>query len=216
MAITTYSELQTAVASWLHRTDLTSQVVDFIALAEDELNSQLRLRMMEVDETLTLTAGQNTVALPSRYLEPIFLELVFAGGRDNERLVFQSPDQMAVFDNATVAQEPEYWTINGSNIEFPEPADQNYTLRFRMLKRLDIAADTTNNLLSNWRGLYLYGACLQAAPYIVNDARIPTWKLMYDNLFKKVQAKEGRRNIRANLITEVGINRHRSNIFRGY
>lgn len=216
MAITTYSELQTAVASWLHRSDLTSQIPDFIALAEDDLNSQLRLRMMEVDETLTLTTSANTVALPSRYLEPMFLEVVFPDDRDNKRLTFQSPDQMEVFDSTQAAQEPRFWTINGSNIEFPEPADQDYTLRFRMLKRLDLAADLTNNLLSNWRGLYLYGTCLQAAPYMVDDSRLPTWALMYENLFKKVQAKEGRRNIRANLMTEVASNNRRGNIIRGY
>lgn len=216
MAITTYSELQTAVASWLHRSDLTAQIPDFIALAEDELNSQLRLRMMEVDETLTLTTGANTVALPSRYLEPMFLEVVFTDDRDNKRLTFQSPDQMEVFDSTQAAQEPRFWTINSGNIEFPEPADQDYTLRFRMLKRLDLATDSTNNLLSNWRGLYLYGACLQAAPYMVDDARMQTWGVMYSNLFKKVQAKEGRRNIRATLMTEVAANNRRGNIIQGY
>jgi hypothetical protein len=34
MAITTYSELKTAVADWLNRADLTSVIPDFIALAK--------------------------------------------------------------------------------------------------------------------------------------------------------------------------------------
>lgn len=214
MAITTYSELQTALANWTHRTDLAARIQEFITLAEDELNSELRLRTMESDQTLTLTSGQNTVALPSRYLEPVFLEIVFSGDRENKRLTYQTPDQMALFDSSTVAQEPDYWTINGGNIEFPEPADQTYTLRFRMLRRLDIATDSTNDLLSNWRGLYLYGAMLQAAPYMANDARMITWKAMYDSLLTKVKAKEGRRNIRANLQTELATT-HRRNIFQG-
>ena len=34
MAISNYSELKTAIASWLDRTDLTDIIPDFIALAE--------------------------------------------------------------------------------------------------------------------------------------------------------------------------------------
>jgi hypothetical protein len=212
----TYTELKASVADWLHRADLTSQVVDFITLAEDELNAKLRLRMMEVDEPLTLSQGSNTVALPSRYLEPILLEIVFPDDRDNKRLAYLSPQQMELFDSSSGRQEPDYWTINGSNIEFPEQADQAYTLRFRMLKRLDIAADTTNNLLSNYRGLYLFGALLQATPYMVDDQRIATWQLMYTNLLNKVMAKESRTNVLANLRSDLPLTRRHSNIFRGY
>ena len=34
MAITTFSELKTAVANWLDRSDLTDRIPEFIALAE--------------------------------------------------------------------------------------------------------------------------------------------------------------------------------------
>ena len=39
MALANYSDLQSAVAGWLNRTDLTSQIPDFIALAESKLDS---------------------------------------------------------------------------------------------------------------------------------------------------------------------------------
>jgi hypothetical protein len=215
MAISTYTELQDAIASWLHRSNLTTTIPDLITLAEDELNAELRLRVMEVDETLTLTAGDNTVALPARYLEPVLLEIVWGGTQENERLTFLSPMQMTLQDSANVAVEPEYWTVNGENIEFPEPADQNYTLRFRMLKRLDIATDTTNYLLSNWRGLYLYGALLQSAPFIHDDARMQTWGVMYEKLMRKVKNKESRSKALATLRTDSPLLKSRSNIYRG-
>ena len=34
MALTTYTELKTSVGDWLNRTDLTTVIPDFIALAE--------------------------------------------------------------------------------------------------------------------------------------------------------------------------------------
>ena len=47
MAINTYSTLQTAVANWLDRNDLTDRVPEFISLAEATFNRVLRLRAME-------------------------------------------------------------------------------------------------------------------------------------------------------------------------
>jgi len=44
MAITTYSELKTAVADWLNRSDLTSAIPNFIALAEAQMSRQIRHR----------------------------------------------------------------------------------------------------------------------------------------------------------------------------
>src|SRR5207237_812083 len=115
MSITTYTELTAAVADWVHRSDLTARIPDFIALAEDEINTEMRLRLMEVDETLTFSSGR-TVALPARFLEPIKMALVYAGA-DDEDLVYQSPAQMVVNDSVGVACRPIYWTINGDNIE---------------------------------------------------------------------------------------------------
>jgi len=38
MAIGTYAELQTAVANWLDRSDLTDRIQEFIDLAEARIN----------------------------------------------------------------------------------------------------------------------------------------------------------------------------------
>ena len=46
MAINTYSTLQTAVANWLDRDDLTDRIPEFVSLAEATFNRTLRLRAM--------------------------------------------------------------------------------------------------------------------------------------------------------------------------
>jgi len=210
MALTTYTELKAAVADWLHRTDLTAQVVDFIALAESEINTEIRTRLMETDSTLTLLAGASTVALPARYSEPILLELVISG-QENTRLKYRTPNQMPT---QTGTGQPCEWMINGANIEFPYDADQEYTLRFRMLADFDIATTSTNTLLTKYPGLYLYGALLQAAPFMIKDDRIPTWQRMYENIKAKAIKKEGRTRKLATLQTDLP-GRCRSNILQG-
>jgi hypothetical protein len=42
MSLTTYSELQSSIADWLNRTDLTSQIKDFITIAESRLDRELK------------------------------------------------------------------------------------------------------------------------------------------------------------------------------
>lgn len=202
MALSTYTELKASVADFLHRTDLTSQIVDFITLAESEINTDMRTRLMETDGTLSLTSGATTVALPTRYSEPIRLDLVIAGS-DNKELKYLTPQQMVIEATTGSSTEPWAWTINGSNIQFPAPADQTYSLLFRHLADFDIATTSTNSLLTKYPGIYLYGTLLQAAPYMVNDARIGTWRLMYDNLKAKANKKESRTRALTTLRTEV-------------
>ena len=63
MAIGTYAELQTAVANWLDRDDLTDRIPEFIALAEAKMNRNLRISLMEnVSTAITMAAGHGTIA----------------------------------------------------------------------------------------------------------------------------------------------------------
>ena len=57
MAIGTYAELQTAVANWLDRDDLTDRIPEFIALAEAKMNRVLRISLMENVSTALLMSG---------------------------------------------------------------------------------------------------------------------------------------------------------------
>ncbi len=65
MAITTYTELQAAIASWLNRGDLTAQIPDFIALAEADINAQFDIRSIETDQALTAVVSSRFVPLPT-------------------------------------------------------------------------------------------------------------------------------------------------------
>ena len=69
MALTTYSELKTSVADWLHRSDLSAIIPDLITIAEMRMNSDLSARDMETTATLYTVAGTKTVALPTDVVE---------------------------------------------------------------------------------------------------------------------------------------------------
>lgn len=187
-----YDWLKSTVASWLHRTDLTARIPEFIALAEDEINSELRLRMMEQTAVLTLPSGESSVALPDRYLEQIDLRL------DGKELIYR-----ASLVTSSTQSQPQFWTIQGDSIVVSHPADRDYDLTFRYMERLDIAATLYNDLLTNYRGVYLYGALLQGAAFAAKEAQVPQWASMYANLIAKVKRREGRKNALATLRTDI-------------
>lgn len=201
MALSTYPELLTSVQSWLHRADLAAAAADFISLAESELNSEVHTRLMESDESVTLTIATRTIALPSRFIEPISLELVISG-QDNIQIDYQPKQRLVINSASGAACRPQYWTINGSNIEVSNLSDATYSMIFRMVKGFAIASTLANTLLTDYPGLYLYGSLLQASQYLKNDARVPAWQSTYTRILNKIRRKESKRNKLISLVTD--------------
>jgi len=189
MSITTYAELQTAVASWLHRTDLTTTIPDFIRLAESRINKALKTKGIEKTGSLTATVGLSTIALPSDYNKPIALRCTFyTPGKDEIRY-----RERVKIDFDTNSNYPTYWTIYGDYIVFDCPADQAYTFEFDYYGSLTLSdSATTNWLLTNYPDVYLYGALLQAAPYLQDDARITVWSALYQAGLDQLQIADDR------------------------
>lgn len=69
MALTNYSDLQAYIADHLSRSDVTSQIQDFIVLAESECNKEIVDRQMLTSTTLATVADTKIVALPTDYLQ---------------------------------------------------------------------------------------------------------------------------------------------------
>lgn len=61
--ITNYGDLKDAVASWLARADLTSQIPTFIQFAHARINRDVRTAAMQVTVS-GLTSDTNTIPLP--------------------------------------------------------------------------------------------------------------------------------------------------------
>ena len=166
MSIGTYSELKTAVASFLHRTDLTTQIPDFITLAEARLQRVELLRDMEHETTLTSSQGSNAIALPDGYISPINLWLVISTARIP--LVKKNPSDFNL--NTAIQSYPEYWAIDGSNLLLDKYAGGAYSLPFRYMKSFSLSnSNPTNYLLTNAPDIYLFTALAEACAYTQED-----------------------------------------------
>lgn len=180
MAIGTYAQLQTAVASWLARDDLTAQIPDFIALCEAKLNRDLRCNQMEKRATALVNTASDEpefIALPLDFQTMRRVRLNGVTGKP--RLQFMAGAQADEYRTSLgdVAGRPQKFTIFGDEMELIPTPDDAYTLE--MVYRASIPAlsdsDTTNWLLTFAPDIYLYGALLESAPYLKEDSRIQTW-----------------------------------------
>jgi len=177
MALSTYAELKTSVGDWLNRTDLTTAIPDFISLAEAQIERNLRTRQMIVRATASITTEYS--AVPADFLEVKSFKLDTNPVTPLGFETIDSMDTLAVTYRS--AAKPIFFTVVGEQFRYlPEP-DTAYTgelIYYAKLSKLS-TANTTNFLLTAAPDVYLYGALMQAAPYLQDDARIAVWASMY-------------------------------------
>jgi hypothetical protein len=179
MSITTYAELQTAVADWLHRTDLTTKIPDFIALAESAMSARIKCRSMEARSTLTCTASSAYVTLPTDMIE--MRRLTLSSTTPARQLKYVTPDEITSDYPYGTTGEPYVFTVIAGQVQLAPIPDSAYTLELTYLQRIPALSDsnTTNWLLTAYPTVYLYGSLLQAQPYMADDARLPVLSQLY-------------------------------------
>lgn len=187
MAITTFATLKTAIASWLERSDLTSPIADFVSLAEDRIGLDLRVRAMETSSDITVNA--QTEALPTGFLglRRAYLDT------DGQRIDYFPPAQFWLLAESRETGKPGAFTIEGENFVFaPYPSSGSYTFKVHYWKKFTaLSGDSdTNWLLTNARGLLLYGSLLEAALYLEDDAAATKWGLLYRDLLDRVNKSD--------------------------
>lgn len=179
MSIATYSELKTAVANYLARTDLTDQIPDFIRFAELRLRRELRIRQMLKSVTTTTTAGDSTVELPSDFLEIRDFVVVT---NPVQPLTYSSPAIFSRNTRSTESGKPLDYTILSTEFQLAPIPDSAYTVKLLYYYAPTFLSDSNqgNAFITNAPDALLYASLLEAEPYIMNDARINTWGGMYD------------------------------------
>lgn len=211
MAITTYAQLQTAIAGWLHRDDLTTTIPDFITLCEARLNDKLILRDMETESTLTGVVSRNYIALPTGFVSPIALWIII----DSERLKLDpaSPQELP-YD--TTNSQPKFWAIDGANVRFDCPLGSAYSVPFRYVKASNLSeSNTTNYLLTKRPDVYLSGCLAEAARYTRDSDLFNTWEPKFTQAMNEIKAADNRARAIVPLRTDVPMSTMRPNIFRG-
>lgn len=188
MAIDTYGNLKTAVANWLHRTDLTSVIPDFVALAEARIRTDVRCRAMEA--TASGDLASDTLALPARFAEARRVTL---------------SDRVLTYTPPTSFKPRRFWadgvyTITGTDFVFPASTGAYEVQYFAWFAPFSDDGDT-NTLLTNHPDVYLFATLAEARGYIGGDP-LPDLA-RYERAVQKVRVMEQQRAFAGPLMVRV-------------
>jgi len=214
MSVGTYTELKAAVADWLHSTSYTANIPDWITAGEARLNDALSLTGMQAFTTLTASTSSRFLSLPSRYNGPISLYLLVSS-TVRVKLTPRNAENMAALVNIVSPTQPRYYSI-GSQIEFDCTPDQAYSLTFGYYKKLDIASDSTNFLLTSNYKAYLYAALIEAWTYREDDAKVQRYEALLERELDRITENDNMNRSVNRLVMDSGLSGPaRSNIFLG-
>lgn len=189
MALATYDDLKLAAANWLNREDLAGTIPDYITLAESRINDRLRVSQMEVTATTHLIGG--SVALPPDFLEARRIFSNAEGGYATA-LTPLTPSQAGDIYPVGSAGVPSHYTIVGDTLSTFRNGGEGQVTMVYYAKVPPLAAYGTNWLLTRNPNIYLYGALVEASPYLGDDGRIETWASLFAAACDALQAADQR------------------------
>ncbi len=180
MAINTFATLKSATSDFLNRDDLSSAIENFIALAEAQINRDIRHWKMETRSSGQQSAGDEYSQVPANWMETIRFHVTDNGTSPLDLISRKAmEDKRAGRENATGT--PRYYThADGQFQLYPTPsATTNTELLYYAKVGALSDSNTTNWLVTEALDVYLYGVRLHSAPYLAEDERVTVWGQMY-------------------------------------
>ena len=193
MALDTYANLIASVASWATYRDLTSQMPDFVAWADQEIGSRLRANFMLASADVAVNA--ETASLPSDFLAPkrLYLDVT---PRQSVRFVDAGTalDMSAELGPGTY---PLCAAVEGSSFRFAPLFTGSATGKLLYYARpAPLGPSTASNaVLAKYPYLYLYGALEALFRYKEDDNNCDRYGAQFGGLIESINALEAKDTI---------------------
>jgi len=195
MPFSTYTELQASVADWLNRTDLSTQIIDFIALAEADMNLALVENKMETTATVSITSGLGT--LPTDCLDILTVEMP-----NGDVLIPETDREADKYENAGTS---EAVTVSGSSLRITPPGDASFdvTLRYRQKVPALSSENVSNWVLASHPNAYLFGALGHAESFLVNMEKADEYRGAFGQAVAGIIGRDLQRMVHSVEMTSV-------------
>ena len=180
MAITTYAELKTAIATWLARDDLTDTIPDFIMLFEKFVARRLKSRGMTATTMLFTDDGE--AALPTDYVS--MTRLTWYGSTRRELRGVSSTELDSLYPDTTPGV-PAVFSVEGATIRV-RPVDDDTELELVYLRGITPLATESNWLFEKYPDLYLFGSLVEAEVFNKDAEKATIWKSRRDEIMAEI------------------------------
>jgi hypothetical protein len=167
-----YSKLKEVIADFANRQDLGTQIPVFIEMTEARLRRDLRDKTRMTQRAEAMVYGEY-FPLPCNWVETT---KVIAGGRP-----LRLTDSFNI-ERVELSEGPKFYRHAGDQLQLM-PAVEGDPISFEMeyLEFPEALSDDnpTNWVLDTYPDIYIYGAMLQVAPFLMDDTRLPLWTQAY-------------------------------------
>lgn len=195
----TYNSLLGDLRRYLERgdpadTEVFVQLPSLVELAERDIATKLKILGFVNVVTNVMTPGTSVYAKPNRWRETTSINF----GREAPAYNMRTPLFPRSYeycrdywpDSSEVGEPQFYADYNYTNWLFSPTPDEPYPFEvlYWQLPALLSVVNQTNWLTDFAPNALLYGALLQATPFLKNDERIPVWQGMYND---QLQALDG-------------------------
>lgn len=212
MSLDTYANLVTAISNWLGRVPGDSndpvnvQIPDFIKLTEADLARRLRSWVNTRQAVALYNEAEETLPDDVASLISVFTK---ATEGNYQRLSYLAPDEFYHIDRTAGTAEHYYTLINRKIIisgrraydatetdelhinYYSKPLGLNTTYTDDEEQVITV---TSNDILTYYPDLYLYGSLMHSQSYMGGDQRLPVWQQMYETALEEANQSAGERS----------------------
>lgn len=182
MALLTYADLQTQVANWLGRTELTANIPDFVTLFEAWVNRRLQIRQQDTTATLTTVLG--SVALPTDYLS--WRRLTWSGSTTIE-LSYRTPSGLRLLHPQISVGIPVDFSIEGANLITADQDDTASAFKFEYFQKTAALSGALNWLMVAHPDAYLFGTLTEAYGFQKDAENMALWGSRRNDVFDEIE-----------------------------
>jgi hypothetical protein len=186
-----YTSLQTAVADWIAKSNLTTFIPNFIQNWEERFYRQPknfgRWMEAEFDETI----ASSVIAVQNDYLG---LKYAYVDGSPSSRLDRVSLNQLyGTYPRGGDTGLPRWISRDTTNFVLGPAPDSDYDVKGVYWAKPTLMRSFASDAAAHWiivnaPDLALYGALCESAPFLQRDARLTTWKALYNEALADYRA----------------------------
>jgi hypothetical protein len=190
MSLATYNDLIVSLASWATRSDLSAQMPDFVAWADQEIGRRLRAQVMLTTAPLSLTG--ETVSAPADFLA---IKRMYLDVTPRVRLgVVDAGVAMDMTTEQGTAAYPLAVAVEGSTFRFAPLFSSSGTVQLLYYAKpvALTASNQTNVVLAKYPFLYLYGALEALYSYLEDTDNEQKFGGKFGALIEDINTREAR------------------------
>jgi hypothetical protein len=209
-----YAELSMAISDWLNKDQIDKVIPTIIRFGQRDLEDNLRIRPMEYHPaTATVTAAEDSLALPVDYLELIYLQFILNSVRYPVRFREAPAEMYDLRASTTETGVPQFVSRVADELVFDVLTDVTYTRDWAYYRRLPVLTASTVVPLggvapnSNWWSENaeeaLLMSCLnKASLYVtgIQESDKKKWADAYLLNLERLRFKEARETTGGNVI----------------